>query len=383
MTSRPRGLRAAFWWRMQPGYHDVLVSPDRAYRHAMVLVQVTYVVWLYFAVSTLRRAPNWAGNVAPELLWPVAWLAAVPWRAGVVAIVVLLVLGTLAAAVRPTSVGARTAAFLGILTSEALKYSYVKIDHGYHLWVLIALLLVFLPRGDRDEPGHERSCLEVVWGVQAVILATYTTAGLQKVWGAVEDLLEDGRTVLDLDSLALHVAKVQLRGTEEGVLAQLVLDHRTVGGLLMLGALVLELFAITVVFRPRAQRVFAVGFVAMHLGIGLVMDIWFEPQVLVLGVWLLASPFAVGRSSTVVTLHELPWVGPLLSSLLASRSTGERVTVQHLAEVSHAIRLEHRGASVLMVGRRAHAWVSAHRSGGVAARLRLLLPTWLLPRKAP
>lgn len=398
-------VQTAFWRRMLFGYRDVLADPGASYQRSVQLVQLTYAVWAYFALATLRRAPGWMAEPAADLLWPNVWMTAVPWTVAVLSVVGLFFAGTLAAALVPRSVLARVVAFAGILAAQGLKYSYDKINHSFHLWALAALLLIFLPRGDEDDDGYKRSYLEIAWGIQAVILATYTLSGLQKLWGAGLDLVEDGHTLFSLDSLALHLAKVQLRGIEDGVLAPFVIEHSALSGPLMVGALAIELLALTVLFRPRAQRVFAVGFIAMHLGIGLVMDIWFDAQVLIVAVWLIGTPFVVGRQSAFATIYELPWIGPLLASRVASRSGDGRVTLYKdlagsseasvpagvatadVAElglrphVSYAVRHELGDASILVLGRRAPLWADLHADGGSRRKqLRLLLPTVLLPR---
>lgn len=396
-------VQAGVWRRMLLGYRDALTDPEPAYQRTVQLVQVTYAVWAYFALASLRRAEGWIAQPPADLLWPNVWMTALPWTLAVLSVVGLFVLGSLAAAFVPRSVMARVAAFVGILTAEALKYAYDKINHSFHLWALAAFLLIFLPRGDEDDEGYRRSYLEIAWGIQATILATYTLSGLQKLWGAAQDFMEDGHTVFSLDSLALHVAKVELRGSGEGALAPFIIERPAIGGVLMIGALALEVLALTVLFRPRAQRVFAVGFIAMHVGIGLVMDVWFDAQVLVVAVWLIGTPFVLGRQSAFATIYELPWIGPLMASRIASRATNGTVTVYRdpdqwddesvpasvatadVAElglrqhVSYAVRHDLGDASILVTGRRAPLWADLHDGESTRSPFGLLLPTLLLP----
>lgn len=193
---------------------------------------------------------------------------------------------------------------------------------------------------------------------------------------------------------------MDLRGSGQGVLAPFIIERPAIGGVLMIGALALEVLALTVLFRPRAQRVFAVGFIAMHVGIGLVMDVWFDAQILVVAVWLIGTPFVVRPQSAFATIYELPWIGPLLASRIASRSGNGTVTVYRdpdqrhdesvpttratadVAElgmgshVSYAVRHDLGDASILVTGRRAPLWADLHADGQSTRRpLGLLLPT--------
>lgn len=379
---------------MTSPYHHVAVDPRPTYLRARQLVRFSYVVLTYFAIVSLRSLP--AYDTPPDaLLWPIAWTSAVPWSIAIGIIFSMSVVGSLLAAVAPRVVAFRVIAVAGLGMAKAVEYSdFGKINHGYHLWTLVALLLVFLPRGDDRDPGHVRAYLEIAWGAQALILSTYLIAGTQKLIGAWTDWNEDGVTIFTPSSLALHLAKVVVRGEGGGPLADLVLEHPRIFGPLMAVALGVELLAIATVFRPRAQRLWAVLLIGLHIGIGLVMDIWFEPQAFVVGVWLLASPFAPTHQNAWTTLFEVPVVGRSAAlgwSVLWSRGhevamlvdgrreEGRDVVVR--AARSHrpggSFRVEHRFRrdAVILGDAHARAWVLAlHERCTPRLLLLLMLP---------
>lgn len=274
----------------------VLGQTDPAYDRARALVHAFYA---FLFLTAFGAFPSWRGLVArteAELLWPVQWMQFVPWEAAVLSIGALYLAGAGVAAVFPHRWPARLFAFLGLFQFEALANSYGKINHSNHLLVLCAFVFIFLPdpRGGGTSLDRRRRYLETFWGAQAVVLLTYTLAGISKLRGALLDIDMSQPSLFSVDALALHIAYDFVNTGKETLLGfgEFLIAHPSVGFPLFLGATALELLSFPIAWMPRLHRLWGLGLIALHLGIGLCMEVLFLPPVFLLGLFFLASPFA-------------------------------------------------------------------------------------------
>jgi hypothetical protein len=307
------------WWRPlrrwltghPPARTNPLSRQFPAWATAQTLVRAYYAALLYLAFTSM---PTWAGLAAGRsdlgLLWPVVWTRALGMGPGLLAVMALYLGGSFAAAVAPANRICRGLAALGMLEFTAFEYSAGKIGHSSHLWVLTALILVFLPKTGVSAGRRERQdYLNVFWTAHALILLTYTMSGLGKVAGALYQSIQGQVTAFHPQALALHVvARLAETGSQSPVGDWLV-DHSWVGWPLMLGAIYLQTFAFWSIFRPRLLRVWTIGLIAFHLATFFVLTIRFAPPVLLLALWGLASPFAPSNSSLGDILADLPLFG--------------------------------------------------------------------------
>ena len=116
---------------------------------AQTLVRAFYVYLLYLAIQQLEELAVLVAQPLDLPLWPVAWLgtSGTLFPAGVKALFFFYLGSNVLAAVQPGWRGLRIAAFLGLLEYVALKSSFGKINHSFHLPLLVAGLLVALPAG--------------------------------------------------------------------------------------------------------------------------------------------------------------------------------------------------------------------------------------------
>lgn len=298
------------FWRLH-ARRGIFTNIDVAYLRGQMLMRLTYVVWFMYTMAFLRNAEAMAMPEERTLLWPVDWLQYVDFDTAAYGMLGAGLLSTLLAAVFPNVLLLRVAAFVSVFLFQATRYSYGKIDHSSHPWVFAAFLLIFIPREKLQDSTHRRAFLEVIWGVQAVTLACYTLAGIQKLWGAWLDWSTGGLTVFHPTGLSVQVARFELTGQGGGLLADAMIDYPILGYPLMLGTIYLELFSILVAFRPRIHKLWGAGLMAMHAGIALSMNIFFDPMVLMVGAWLLLSPFAPSTATVAETLRDLPVLGLL------------------------------------------------------------------------
>jgi hypothetical protein len=68
----------------------------------------------------------------------------------------------------------------------------------------------------------------------------------------------------------------------------------------------LETFSVIAAFRPRLHRLWGLGLIAFHFGTQLVMGFTFAPNIVLVGLLLVCSPFAPDRVKVKETVLDLP-----------------------------------------------------------------------------
>ena len=235
-------------------------------------------------------------------LWPVAWLgrSGSLFPAGVKALFFFYLGSNVLAALLPGWRGLRIAACLGLLEYVALKNSFGKISHSFHLPLLVSGLLVFLPAGwDRRAAQASRAVrqgtLLVFWLCQAGVLLSYTMSGLGKFGGAVYQLAMGQPSAFAPGALGSHVALRLLQTHSQSEFGAWIIHHPWLTWPGLPGAIYLELFSFWIAFRPAWQRFWAAGLILFHLGTFFTMTITFPQSSFLLALLLFQSPFAPER----------------------------------------------------------------------------------------
>jgi len=290
---------------------SALRGQTASFRAARIVVRCYYAVVLFFAATTMQDWSGYLDRREALPLWPVWWLHAVPLQAGMLGILAGYLVAAFLGAVFSDRRWARVLAFVGPLEFVALDNSFGKINHNYHLWVLTAFGLVFLPDiGARAATRTERQrYVTVFWACQAIVLLTYTMSGVGKVAGAIYQLCAGQNNILMPTGLAAIVADRLLQTNSTSWLGPWFVAHPWFGWPLGLASIYVELFSFWVAFRPSLHRWWAAGLILFHIGVYLLMRISFSPAVLLVGVLFLASPFRCEGESGWRAAEQLPLFG--------------------------------------------------------------------------
>jgi hypothetical protein len=274
---------------------------------------VFYAGAFYLACGLAAGWAGWARATAMDPLWPVAWsrLAGIPVAVHLVMATTLT--GCALGALAPERRAGRVLAFLGLLQAVALVNSFGKVSHAYHGWVLASFWLMFLPARAEARPaarrlGRQRYLL-VVWASLAIVLLSYSMAGFWKTAVGLYQLALGEVSAFHPHALAYHVARRLLQTRSTTALGAFVVEHAWVGWPLFLLTLYLELFAFVAAFRPRLHRLWGLGLMGLHLGSYLILGVGHAPQVLLLALLGVGSPFAPSATGVRETLADLPLLG--------------------------------------------------------------------------
>ncbi len=322
MNPFPRALSRRLRGKSRLRFDVTFASIGSRAAQGRLLIRAFYAFLLFLAVSSI---PELLGLTQPRelnLLWPVAWLGSMDLASGVRCLFGFLLLASLAAAIWPGSRPLRIAVFVGMLCFVALKNSEGKIGHSLHLPVLLAMILIVLPRG-WERPGGSRvlqmSTLQVVAAAQMLLLLTYTMSGLGKLGGGLYECLSGQAHPLQMDGLARIVAERLLQTNSDSALGLWIIRHPWVGWLLLPGAIYLQTTSLIAACRPSLHRVWGTALILFHIGNALILTIYFPQSVFLLGLFLLASPFAPASFDLRQIVADLPLLS-FLSRVLPKRA---------------------------------------------------------------
>jgi hypothetical protein len=306
-----RSVREFFQSPFRSRDERLFPSHTQAFQQARIIIRCYYVCLFFDALITFDYWPNLLQREEIAALWPVVWLeGVVPLATGILAILLAFLAGTFAAVFFPEKRWARILAFAGVFQFDAMRNSFGKIGHSYHLFVLTAFLLIFLPTiqaGDRGPSRRTRQqFLVVFWGCQAMIMLTYTMAGLCKVQGALMQILAREVHAFHPDALPRLIADRLLETNSQSLVGPWLINHRIVAWPMYLFTLYIEVFSIWVAFRPSLHRMWALLLIAFHVGSMLSMTITFERNCLLLGLFFLVSPFSPSGVTWREFLTSLP-----------------------------------------------------------------------------
>ncbi len=263
--------RLAAWW----------FAPGPAVRLAAVRILVGgfALAWLVGRLPELLAVAR-----LPAASWHptgVTRLLAGPLPEGVVVaaagLTCALLVGVVVGAWYRVTAPAAAVLLLGVLTYRS---SWGMVFHTENLLVLHLLALAAAPAADAwawDARGGARPAPAAGWGwplklLTALTVFTYVLAGIAKLrlagWGWLDG--EQLRNQIAIDNL-----RKALLGDGVAPLGRLFLEHPAGFAVFSVLTLVLELGAPVALVGPRLARGFAATAWSFHLGVVLLMNIWF------------------------------------------------------------------------------------------------------------
>jgi hypothetical protein len=92
------------------------------------------------------------------------------------------------------------------------------------------------------------------------------------------------------------------------LLGEYLVTHHWVGWALFNGTILLQVTSLLAALRPRLHRLWGVGLMMFHLGTQLAMGFTFVPNLFLLGLLLLCSPWAPDHVRVTEVVRDLPGV---------------------------------------------------------------------------
>jgi hypothetical protein len=305
-------VRRHLWSGPGPG-PGALLRSEAVHTRAVLVVRLYYVVAVVWIAQSM---PQWSAlrkTTAIEPQWPAGWIERVGTSAGITAILAVYGAGAVAAMVAPHLRLARLAYTVGLLQFLAIQNGFGKVGHGFHAWWWVSAFLLLLPssrrswRSDATDDEREQFASTIVLA-QLCVLFFFTLTGLWKLWHACVAAVGPGTSAFEVDGFSLLIAKNQLASGRDTVIGPLLIERPVLGWALFNATIYLEAASLLIVARPRLHRLWGYGLIAFHLGTDAAMGILFPASIVLVGLLLVASPFAPERLEVRATALDLPGV---------------------------------------------------------------------------
>jgi hypothetical protein len=292
----------------------------RMFDQAVLLVQVYYVISLFMLY---RRAREMAGlgrsSAQLDALWPIKWVELTGPELGGALMAHLAIGAGLLGMLFWRRLWVRVLVSLALLQYVALNNSFGFMGHGFHSWFWLSVAFWFLPSGSPQQLREtRRGRFRFLLGFSAapaVMLLFYSLSGCYKLVAAIVALFTEDASGLAPQAMAMTLAWRTFETGSEPFWAPLIIELPWLGWPLYLGLYYIEVVALVVLLRPRLHQSWGVLLILFHVGTFFFMDITFPEHVLINGLLLVMSPFALGLHDPVLALRALPVIGWLFRPL--------------------------------------------------------------------
>lgn len=285
--------------------------------HARFIVRAFYVLLCFFVFNNIvANGLTWLKLTNLQPLWPLYWVPYIDLTAAIYAIMAMAVGLTLLCLVYYEHRLARIGAFFGFLQLTALLNSFGKINHGFHGWVVIAFIFIFLPHKGWEQSHYsvnfKQRFLFVFATAQTIFMTFYSMSGAWKIYAGLVQM-QAGLTyhTFHPHAMAQQIASRLIQTNSESILGPLIIQYPWLGTLPYLVAVYLEATAVIAVFRPPLHKFLGIAFSIFHFSTWLTMSIYFNTNILLLGLFFVLSPFTPAHVSLKTFLYNLPLWGDL------------------------------------------------------------------------
>lgn len=291
---------------------EAIREQARTYERAVWVVRTYYLLGLVLLVSEMGQWRNLREVDTIDPLWPARWVDGADPRRHIDLILVGYTIAAALAAAFPRSRTARVLFSIALLQYLSVKFGFGKINHSSHAWLFTSLAFIALPsaRAWRSPTTRTRHLvLQVLWSAQALMLFTYTLTGLWKLYYAVDAALFSTRIgAFHPRGFSLIIAQELLLSNRPTLLGEWLVEHHWVGWALFNGTIYLQVTSLLASLRPRLHRIWGFGLIAFHIGTQLAMGFTFLPNIVLLGLFLVLSPWAPERSAPGDVVADLPGI---------------------------------------------------------------------------
>jgi hypothetical protein len=309
-------------------------SADRAWSvfradvsHASLFVPAFYAFCLYLEACNMA---TWNElRIVPGLipLWPVFWIKEIGSYPGNVALLQGFSLGaSLAGLVLWRLRSVRLLVFLALFLEVALRNSFGKINHNFHLLILLSFLLVLLPKqdaaGKKSSLGLRARLVLILRTCRTVTLLTYSLSGMAKIAFCFIQTFRGEMNSLHPYAMGAHIADrlLETNDVSNSTLGPWLIDHVWIAWPLMLGTIYLQAFSLWAAFRPSLQIPWALGLITFHIMSSLTITIDFPQNCLLLALLFLLHPATLDRFCWRNFLRDLPLFGVATRRFIAAAS---------------------------------------------------------------
>ena len=255
----------------------------------------------------------------PQPIWALKWTLWFSWPTVFNLLGITSILATGGAAIWRDKRTLRILSFVTFFLLIGITNSFGKINHSFHVWVLGGFFLIFLPNQPIKSITARQSYLTAVWGTQFLTLIFYSSSGLWKLIGVVQQVAAGEIHSFHPLALSQQVAHRLVQTNSDSLLGPFFIENTLLGWPLYSSSVLLELFSVVVAFRPNLHRFWGLSLMLFHFSIWLTMNIEFHTNMLFILIFFVLSPFHPENLTVKDVVYTLPILGDFLTYRVSKR----------------------------------------------------------------
>lgn len=186
----------------------------------------------------------------------------------------------------------RTVTFVTFLMLLSFKYSFGKIDHVYHIWIVSSFCFIFYDCQHSLDGYRNKLIVKVV---QSCLLMQYFSAGLWKLFSNNMLYTFDGITKTSLEHIAYGIAESDW--PLNGIRSFLIYENPWIAGVGFIMVLLFQLLCGLCGISGRGYILCGVMAIAFHSTTGFALGIWYWGTAMAAAFFLIFAEGLIATSS--------------------------------------------------------------------------------------
>ncbi|MFK8007603.1 MAG: hypothetical protein AB8H03_14585 [Saprospiraceae bacterium] len=273
------------------------------FQRAHFLINIFYFYIFLFAVQSFSSFTdplrNWSILITSKELfspiWSVQWMEHLDWEMAVRSMYIFFFIASLLGLFFwKKSRLVRLLVFSGLFFYISFLASFGKINHYFHLLLITSFIIIFLPQKNKIDTTleYEISFLKIFWGTQFFILLTYFSSGFFKIAGIISQEMRGELSALSSTAMAQNFGKAAFGSGKEFFFGEFLVNHpHWFFALAMILGYLVEFLSVFIPFLPKLHRLWGVFLILLHSIILMTIGADFTSQIVVVGIFILFSPF--------------------------------------------------------------------------------------------
>ena len=283
-----KGLENHFFWKFVLNKTSVLDKTSAIlFNDIRRVVKFSYVAFLIIVFIQLGRIDDLGTSTLIDALWPVSFINQQNLLFITYFLSINLVLSLILVILTSTQ-WSRIYLFVVYFLLAALTNSFGKINHASHLVLIPLFCFALMP--SKESSNYKEKTILMFLSAKFFLLAAYALSGFWKVfWGVIEFFTQNVSLFSPLSFRNILIYQFEIK--PKTVLGDWFIEHYFIGWVLYLLVIYFELFSIVVFFKSNLYKIWGVGLIMLHVGLGVILGVNNYMAPFAIGVLLILSPF--------------------------------------------------------------------------------------------
>ena len=268
---------------------DRLLNTDNEEINTKILhAQTVFYILLFVKLSFMMFSFNDYVNLEIiDPLWSVFWVKFLPNFPWIPFFLIVCFVFSAGMVVFKATRYLKITMFVICFVFFSLLNSRGKINHSLHTVLIPLFCFIFLK--DLEKKNYQNF---IIFSTAVfALLMSYFLAGFWKILKAFHHYFKGEKGIFDQDAFT-RMLQYQYRYEEPSIFASWIMEHDTIGFVMIWSGILLELFSLVAFFFGKIHKIWGLALLLLHISIAIIMNVSFANAFMTLIPLLILSPFA-------------------------------------------------------------------------------------------